>query len=170
VPYGPIQLREAVNDPLVRGLRILQLALMAGALLFAGSVFLMMTLRGDETPGVPQGSLMRMLTAANLAWMVVAHAAGAWLFRRRMEAAPPDDASGAVGALREAWIVRLALAEGSALFGSAACMMAVLGGTLPAQPVWWVNLVPVAVFTAFGAVTLPDRDRLLAVLSERPRP
>ena len=70
------------------------------------------------------------------------------------------------GRLRGAWILRLALLEGSALFGIVVCLIGALDGTLREQPVFWLNAIPAILFLVFAAATFPTRDRLLERLRE----
>lgn len=162
----PQQLREAVDEPFVRGLQVLQSALVVGPVLFAGFVVVRAVVMAPAGDPGETDSFLQILTAANLAWMVIAYVAGGLLFRKQLGAAgSAGDARARTEALRGGWILRLALAEGSALFGAAVCFLAT---DRAAAPVYWVNLLPVAAMLVFGTTTFPTRDRLLEILQGRP--
>jgi len=57
--------------------------------------------------------------------------------------------------IHSAFIVRLALREGGALFGLTVAYIAALNGVLSVYPAYWVNLAPFALFLGFLATHWP---------------
>ena len=58
-------------------------------------------------------------------------------------------------------ILRLALLEGSALFGLVVCQIAVVWGVLQVRPLYWLNALPAAIMIAYVVATFPSRERIL---------
>jgi hypothetical protein len=166
---GTQELRQAVDEATVRALRIMQVAMGVGVLVFSGFVLARGASGGGTTAGPPEPvGLVQGLSLANLLVALTVYAAAGPLFRVRIRAARlRSSAQDVAEALRGAWILRLALTEGSALFGAAVCYLAVGNGVLPGVPVYWANLLPVAAFLAFSAATFPTRERLVVALSDR---
>jgi hypothetical protein len=64
-------------------------------------------------------------------------------------------------------IMRLALMEGSALFGLAVCMIGATNGVLRAVPEYWINLLSPFLLIGFGIATFPTKERLVDWFAER---
>lgn len=162
------EIRQALDEPTVRGIQVLQLGLTVGVVLFAAVTYARAELLAhpatDAAP--PDESYLRLLSVANAALLLGAFVAGSFLFRMRTAPKPGDTAAARIEALRAATILRLALFEGAALFGVAVCFLATQAGP-PAYPTVWLNLLSPAAFVAFSVATFPNRERLTAVLTDR---
>jgi hypothetical protein len=164
------ELTRSVNEQTVRGLQVLQVAMMAGPIFFAGAV-LFKAAMPDATPtGSPESvSLMKTLSAINLLLALIAYRLGPVIFRWRLRTAARvsgGEADTLLEALRSGWIVRLGLAEGAAVFGAAVCFLGQANGILRTFPVYWFNLLTVAAVVVFGAATFPTRTRLVEALRQ----
>lgn len=65
------------------------------------------------------------------------------------------------------FIMRAALLEGLALFGSIICLMGVLNGEIRVEPAYWLNLFSYVVFAAAILWTFPTKERLEATFQRR---
>ena len=181
-PLREPEIEEAISDGNVRGLQILQLAFTAGVILFS-AVVVFLTFSGaagnPEAPvrdedGMPMGLL---LSAIHVFITISSWTMGGILFAasvRRMASALADSirdttdqdaiASAidhvALPQLRGAWILRLAMREGAALFGAVTCLICSFTGALESQPLYWLNLLGPVFLVVFSVLTFPTSGSL----------
>jgi hypothetical protein len=155
--------RTDVSDADVRALAIVQLALAAGLVSFWGVVLFLSQAPANAERVADEGALQMIVT------MSVAHAvmapsmwtAGTFLFERTL-------ARGAnIGALRAATILRLALFEGAALFGTVICHLAIMLGVAREHPLVFLNAASTFVMLGLVITTFPTRERCERLLRER---
>ena len=72
-----------------------------------------------------------------------------------------------VAVLFSAHIIRAAVLEGSALFGTIICMLAYLEGAHRNPPVYWLNLCTYFCFAAFFVWAFPTKDRLESLFRKK---
>ena len=80
--------------------------------------------------------------------------------RLTRDLARADSAADLWNRLRAATIVRLALFEGCALFGTVICLLGVVLGAVAERPWIWGNAASTALFVGFTAATFPTAKRL----------
>lgn len=165
----------ALTPGLLRTMAIMQTALVFGPLLYVIPVFVLLSARGVIPPGPDEFLLANILSIIHGATLLTAGSVGSFLFQRMFssdglrtlpDADPETLASFAVGRLRNAMILRLALFEGAAFLGITVCILAKINGVLDAEPAYWLNLGSLAVFAAFGILTFPTRERLTGWFEE----
>lgn len=153
-----------VRDEDVRALAILQFALGAGLVTFWGVVLFVSQVlppgeRHDGGEGAAQ--ILMTLSVAHAVMAPTSWTAGMFLFER-MFARGAD-----MGVLRGATILRLALFEGAALFGTVICLQAVMFGLAASQPLVFLNAASTFVMLALVVTTFPTRERCERLLRER---
>ncbi|MDX6769609.1 MAG: hypothetical protein SF051_08765 [Elusimicrobiota bacterium] len=155
---SPHAVVEGLSEADASVLRLVAAALAAGVLLAAG-VAGWLYLGGAGRPVPPNGArLVNILTMAAMAWTLAGIAAGEFLWRRLVRAIEEPARAGA--AVRSAFIVRLALREGTALLGLVVLVVGALNGVLAAFPAYWVNAAPAALFLFFVWARWPSLDNL----------
>jgi len=165
----------ALTPGLLRSMAIMQAALVFGPVLYVIPVLVLFSARSVVPPGPDALYLVNTLSIIHGAALLTAGSVGSFLFQRifssdRLATLPDADpeilASLAVGKLRSAMILRLALFEGAAFFGITVCILAMINGVLEAEPAYWLNLGSLAIFVAFGILTFPTRERLIVWFEE----
>jgi hypothetical protein len=68
--------------------------------------------------------------------------------------------------IRTAFILRLALLQGPALFGLVICLLGSKDGTLREKPIFWLNGLSAALFLAYSLATFPTRDRAMEMFRD----
>jgi hypothetical protein len=163
---------EATLTPItLRMMAIIQTALVLAPLLYVIPVIVMFSNRNTMPPGPDEFFPINILSFMHGCALLIAWFLGNFLFQRVFSAErvgtatgqkPDSLASIALGLLRSAIILRLALFEGAAFFGITVCILAMINGVLDAEPAYWLNLGSLAVFTAFAVQTFPTKERLIA--------
>ncbi len=163
------EIEEALDPQTVRVFQLLYVALTAGVLIVLGMVLVRHLGLGPEgKPTAGSVSLIRTLSGVNGLGVLLAYGLGQIFFRRNIRAAqsePDKNASSLIEALRSAIVLRLAIAEGSALLGLAVCFLGTADGTLREFPDYWWNLLSPAAFLALVIFTFPTRSKLADVLT-----
>ena len=156
--------RPEVTDDDLRALRVLQLALAGGAVMFWVVIGVMAGSAPApvEADGVKEIVLLSAVHAflAPTQWFV-----GTVLHRRTLAsgAGPP------LARLRAATILRLALFEGTALFGAVVVLLAVQKGALGQVPWVWANAASTLMLVGLVAATWPSRERVEQTLRDAAR-
>jgi hypothetical protein len=161
------EIRQAIDEPTVRSLQIVQLGLTAGVVLFAGVVwfrahFLADPAAAESTIGEPL--IVKLAIGAIVAFLGIQRIAD-FVVRRRIAGAKGQGVPALLEAARTAFIVRLALLEAPALFGIALCFLASPNGP-PRNPMVWLGLLPAGLFVVLSAMSFPNRERLAALVAE----
>jgi len=165
----------ALTPGLLRTMTIMQAALVFGPLLYVIPVFVLFNAGSVIPPGPDEFLLANILSIINGATLLTAGSVGSFLFHQMfssdwLETVPDENpvtlAFIAVGRLRSAMILRLALFEGAAFLGITVCLLAMINGVLDAEPAYWLNLGSLALFAAFGILTFPKKERLIGWFEE----
>lgn len=173
------EVRDAIDAREVQALRLLQVALTAGPILFTGVV---LALPMPAAPGAapPPVALSIAHAVVTLGCWAAAPAIGPTRLRilgQAIHADPPASAADAAarwsGAYRAARILTLALLEGPALFGAVLLFLARSTGALEARPELVAHLIPVGVLLLYALATFPSpahiaRDWRIKVLEADP--
>ena len=175
------QFRAAIAPEQVRAMRIQQVALAIGLVLFAGAIAFLAS--QSPQPTTPTAAATHLIARGSwihsavfvAGWFVSDVLFSAKLRRARQTAMQPGlgiARSGSVTpassaqpywiAIREAYTLRLALREAPALFGSTICFLAMQNGVLAAHPVAALNFGSSAAAVAYFIATLPNEERLVA--------
>ena len=139
----------------IRALQVLQLALVAGLVMFWGTIgFLAQVVEVAPREGAAQTVVA--LSAAHVfvalsTWTASAFVPELGLKRRELPI---------MGRLRAATILRLALFEGAALLGAVVCLLAVQLGVARELPLVWLNGITSVAFLLVIAATFPTRERI----------
>jgi len=177
------RLKGMPTSQMIQALRIIQGAMAAGVVVFAGVVlYLSYVVFGPSTSEPSTGDrLVDLLSMVNavlacvcviLAWLV-----GRIPLRRFTPPAEldpiaevPEDSpvfAEFVAALFPARLVRLAMLEGAGLFGLVVCLLAGLCGVVRARPAYLFNMLPAGLMVAYSVVTFPTRQLLRDMLRDR---
>lgn len=136
----------------MRPLSVIGAGLVGGSVIFALIAIGLPFLTGAETeprsgdPGGPDASVIDLLSMVHAALFAAALPL-AMVLPRRM-------ASQAGTGLQQTLIVRWAILEGPALFGSVVVLLGGLEGRLPGESLYYANLVSTAVFVLLVATDL----------------
>lgn len=161
--------RTALTPSVLQQMMILQAALPSGALLFAGVVAFL----GSTTPAgeltVDLRSTLTTMTAVAGMMTVVAVTASRTIVDKIFASArtAPVTAEQAIGLIRTAMIIRLALLEGSSFFGLVILVIAATNGVLFTVSWLAADLLPLLVLVTTAVFTFPTADRLERIFEER---
>ena len=153
----------------VRGLLVLQLALAAGPLMFAGVVLALpfpAPAQAPEGPFPPPALSLAhaVLTLGVWGAALVLPAAQLRQAGRDLCDHPPVDAATAaalwIGQFRARRILVLALLEGAALFGVVLLFLARSSGALAQRPELYAHLLPLGVLLAYALGSLPTPEAI----------
>jgi hypothetical protein len=156
--------RKALTDSDVKTLQVVAATMGLGVLTFVVVVvglYLgpMSERRADGLGILPVLTIVSM--AVFLACLPLSAILGRTLVSRALATASGEDLPvRGVQALRTATVVRLALLEAAAILGVMVCLLGTLTGALRNAPLYWVNLLPAAVFLMILMLTFPGRARL----------
>jgi hypothetical protein len=159
--FSRSELEAAVDARVLLQARVLQVAFTLAPLLF----FLVVT--GIATAPHFGGGLsddaLTVLSMIDAGLLFVALGFGFVLLTRLVESALERAASPAqaIAAVSRISLLRLALLEGSALFGIVVVLLAGTAGRLVTRPALWWNAMPLLVLIVVSLATLPSRERLV---------
>jgi hypothetical protein len=157
---------DSVDEKTARVLCVILIAMTNGLVLLAGVVAFFHFRSAGVVPTPEQLKTANLLTAMAMGGAVAAIVASEAAWRGmilRGQGPMPARAT-------TAFVVRVALREGSALFGLVAGLVAAQRGVLRVYPAYWADLVPFALFLSFAATHWPSADNLnaeIAALSPR---
>ena len=167
---GRAEVQEGLRDQDLRITKIIHIATMAGPLVFlAVVIFLKSMPQALEGIGASAGLgpdmgfvLLQVTGVVSLACIVAAVVVPNFLLKPQILAKRLEAASSPVAHMvalhRTIDIIRLAILEGAALFGLVVLLLAVMGGYLDDNPVFWFGLGPLVVLVLVGLVTFPSRS------------
>lgn len=173
--------RAALTPQQMSGMQIIQAFLAFGVVLFAGVVILMYVSLGSPERELPQDFAVQtiwLMTVVHLVLAIVIYLAAPrienFIYNQAKNnsaasAATIPLAAQALGVIRTARIVRLALYEGVALLGLVICYLAVTMNVIAAHPVYWVNAATAAIMVGFVVSTFPNAERLTTIFHEKLR-
>lgn len=160
------ELRDAISPEIVNAMRVLQLALTAGPLLFTG-VVLFLPLQAAPEAQPPAAVLSIAHAVMTLGCWAAAPAIGPTRLRvegQTFHANPPASAADAAARWTGAWrgsrILTLALLEGAALFGVGLVFLAKSSGALSARPELLAHLIPVGVLVLYALASFPSPEHI----------
>lgn len=134
----------AMEPQQLRALRLIGFALCSGAVLFAvvATGIGLMGAGAEPTDVEPDTTLVQMLSMVHM-FMIVTMLAMATIVPSKLAAnLAPEQA-------QMPYILRWALVEGAALFGCVVVLIAGTNGVLPAEPVYYANLLSVVAMVSF---------------------
>ncbi len=130
--------------------RLIGIALMVGAISFAAVAVGMAFLSPpEEAAAESDASLIKMLSLVHGAYFPIAAFMSSLALKKALTS-PPERFVATL-------IVRWALVEGAAMFGSVIVLLAGMFGVLPGSPIYYLNLAPTAIL---AAVILSDLAHL----------
>ncbi len=161
------ELKEALTPQYLLTLAMIHIAMVMGVILF-GAVTLFLLFRSDPSADPRGEETVRLLSMIHLGVACSAFMGAPIVFKALIHQAAGSAQSAAkvlVG-IQAAYLVRLALLEGPALFGLVICFL-MNRALLNEQPVYGLNLLSAVLFILFVAVTFPTRDRLESLLQDQ---
>jgi hypothetical protein len=172
---------RALTDKDLRGMRIVHFTL-AGSLLSFALVAVVLQLTSGGTGKEVESDSLLILSGAHafvaltcfglsfaLPMMMLKPASIERMATQRSSRGIPslDQPALYVSVIRAAWILRLALQEGPAMFGLVICVLGVTGGQMDEQPLYWLNSLTTVLFLITAVMTIPSRERVLDTFSSR---
>jgi len=161
---------EALTPNDLKGMQVLIGAMPVGIVLFLLVVLFRTLIAPIDTPdAASDGSTVTMLSLVHLILFGAAIVLAPILHRAQLRKVVDGGARGeelaveAVGAVRQAAIVRLAVLEAPALFGLIICLLASKHELLSVQPIYWLNALSSLIFILFAAMNFPTRERVEAI-------
>lgn len=151
-----------VSAETARTLRIIAAAMAGGLALFAGVAVWFHLRAAGAVPTPEQVRGVNLLTTLAMAG-AVGSILGSEILWRRLLRAPGGTLDERA---RAAFVARLALREGGAIFGLAVAVLAALSGILRAYPAYWANLAPFGLFVVFVAARWPSEEGLNAQIAD----
>lgn len=173
--------RAALTPSQISGMQIIQAFLAFGVVLFAGVVVLMYLSLGSPERDLPQDFAVQtigLMTVVHLVLAIVIYLVAPRIENIIYKQAKNNSdartttialAGQALGVIRTARIVRLALYEGVALLGLVICYLAMTMNVMVAHPVYWVNAATAAIMAGYVVLTFPNPERLTAIFNEKLR-
>ena len=154
-----------LTPEIVRTFQIIQGTLMGGATMFL-LVILMLHMQGSSG-GTSETEVLDILSMVHAVFALSAFGASKIVFEKMFSEGAILNASdpyvAAVGTMRGAMLVRMAIMEGAAMFGLVICIIAVTGGLTQTEPVYFLNAASYALFILIGLQTFPTKDSLTAI-------
>lgn len=178
---GLDEFRAALARPQISGMQIIQAFLAFGVVLFAGVVVLMHISLGSPERELPQDfavQTIRLMTVVHLVLAIVIYLVAPRIENLIYKQAKNNSAAStttvslagqALGVIRTARIVRLALYEGVALLGLVICYLAMTMNVMAAHPVYWANAATAAIMIGYAVLTFPNPERLTTIFNEKLR-
>lgn len=179
------EFQEALTPGQIRTSRIIHSAMAAGLLMFGLIVLYIYTQTEAADPDTELISTLNLLSLVNAVVAIGSWIAGKVLFERQFSSYNLKDALArpmttqegriiemsagqrCISMIRTAFIIRLALFEGSAFLGLAVSLLAVLGGAAAVDPQYLFNMITAAVAIAFIGVTFPSKEHFEGVFQEQ---
>lgn len=166
---------SAMTPSYLRPLGIIHVAISMAPIFFAAAiVFVMLTM--PPLVATPSDiSLIDVLSILNLVILASAWFVGSFIFQKMVASGISSEIAGndqtlraevILAALKSGLIVRLAMLEGSAVFGLTVCLLGVMRGVLPGESIYWFNLVPITFLIAYSVSNFPSSGRILSILKE----
>jgi hypothetical protein len=167
---------RALTDKDLRGMRIMHFALVGGLTMFLlVAVVLYLTTENVVSKTLDGNELLMMsgahafvaLTCFALSFILPAlmlkpSTIEKMMQQRAANGVPAlEPAALYVSAIRGAWVLRLTLQEGPAVFGLIICVMAVNSGAMAEQPLYSLNGLTTMLFLAGAIMAIPSRERAL---------
>lgn len=138
------ELAAAMEPQQVRALRLIGLALSAGAVLFAvvASAIGLMGTSAGAADGPPDASLVQLLSMVHAFLFVTMLTMATFVPQQLARNLVPQQA-------QMPYVLRWALVEGAALFGSVIVLIAGTNGVLPDEPIYYANLLSTVAMVTF---------------------
>ena len=160
------EFEQLLTDETLRSMAIMQAALGSGVVMF---MFIVIAMYFTYESGNGDTGMIWILTLVHFVLAVNMIFLSFWIYKRRLTAEAVKklsttgtiDAAACLSALRTAIIIRLALLEGAAFYGLVACIVAVMGGSMQENPIYWINLGSAFVMLFFVVWLFPSRERLI---------
>jgi len=179
------EFQEALTPAQIRTSRIVHSALAAGVLVFGLSVLFLYSQTEAADPDADLISTLNLLSLVNVIVAIGSWIAGKIIFERQFSAynlkagltSPVTTPEGrildmspgqrCISIIRTAFIIRLALFEGSAFLGLGVAMIAVLRGAAAVDPQYLLNMVTAAVAIVFIGVSFPSKELFERIFQEQ---
>lgn len=161
-PLSEYEFASTLTPETVRTFQIIHAALMAGASMFL-LVILMLYFRSIPSESMDVETV-NVLSIVHAVFAMSAFGVSRIIFGRMFSEQSilnsPDPYSAALGMMRGALLVRMAVMEGAAFFGLVVCIIAVTGGIMETEPVYFLNAASYVLFIVTGMMTFPTKDSL----------
>ncbi len=150
----------------IKPIQILSFAIPMGAVIFTAIVVFLYFTQEAVTP--EENQLLMIMSFAHIA-VAFSGYMGAFIFTKiRFNdnyLKSLFESKGAIenylAAYLQVRVVKLALMEGPVLFGLVVCFLAIQGGQLQANPIYWANLASLGILLVYSVLTFPTLDRLV---------
>lgn len=179
------EFQESLTPDQIRTSRIIHSAMAAGILSFGSAVLYLYSRTEAADPDTELISTLNLLSLVNAVVAVGSWIAGRVLFERQFSSYNLKDSLSrpmttqegriiemtagqrCISIIRTAFIIRLALFEGSAFLGLAVSMIAALRGAAAVDPQYLFNMITAAAAIAFIGVTFPSREHFEGIFQEQ---
>lgn len=149
----------------VRTLQMVYGALVSGILLFA--VVIALVLSGSHQEPSAGTDILLLLSGVHGVMALTIYTVAPLVFRKQLSLqnewnnlSGEDLVSVITGKIITAQIIRMAMYEGTAIYGLVICLLSIVWGHVSAQPEFLLNGITAVLFVAMAAVTFPTRERL----------
>ncbi len=160
------EFERSLPDHRVRTLQIVYGALVSGVLLFSIAIAFVLTETHQE-PSEGTGILLLLSGVHGIMAMTI-YTVAPLIFRKQLtlqnerdNLSSEDLASVITGRIITAQIIRMAMYEGTAIYGLVICLLSIVWGHAPTHPEFLLNGVTAALFAAIAATSFPTRQRLV---------
>lgn len=149
-------------------LKIIYGALLSGILLFAAVILYFLINASPEQSD--RQDILLLLTGIHGVIALTTYSAAPIIFRNRLSVTQGPDHESTIDSIFEvivsAYIIRLALYEGTAVFGLVICLLVTVWGTFPSNPEFLLNGLTAVLFLLVTAMTFPTQGRLGRLFSQ----
>lgn len=166
------EFKKILTPDAVRPLQLIHAALAMGVLSFGGVVLFMyfVTPPGDGENASVVFQLSVVHGAMALACFPGSSILYSWFLKKDSGNSALSAARtplGILGVIRTASILRIAAMEGAAFFGLVVTFLAVTGGVVRSQPLYWLNMLSAVLMVGAIALSFPTPERLVRIFQEK---
>jgi hypothetical protein len=159
------EFQAKLTDQIVNTFRVLNIAFITGVIFFAGMILFLWS---SQNIAVQSGdSSMKVLSVITAAIFAVCVSLSFRIPARTLETVSSEINGDlafeiAIAKIRTCMIMRIAFLEAPALFGLAIMIIAINNGTLAAQPIYALNMIPAAVMIITLVMLMPSKERIVS--------
>jgi len=155
----------------VRVSQIIHGALISGVMLFFAITLFLFDQTSPVTP--PDNSMMLSISIVHAIICFSSYAVLPFLFslvfnKTKLDqvAASKEPYGAALDMIRTGFLLRTALAEGTAFFGLTVCLIGITNGSMHADPKFLLNYGSTVLFLGYAVVSFPTKEKIVQVFKK----